>query len=38
MEIKEHVTDFRKSAHVPDFKAYSNMSWLRIIIFMNNSG
>ncbi|MFQ5722654.1 MAG: hypothetical protein ACE5GI_09200, partial [Candidatus Aminicenantales bacterium] len=35
MEIKGHVTDFRKSVHVPDFLA-CNM--LKILIFMNNSG
>jgi len=23
LKIKGHVTDFRKSAHVPDFNAYS---------------
>ena len=31
MEIKGHVTDFRKSVHVTDFKA-----WL--FMFMNDSG
>jgi len=38
MEIKGHVTDFRKSVHVPDFKAYRSMSRNNIFMFMNNSG
>ena len=37
-EIKGHITDFRKSVHIPDFNAYSIMSCRRIIRFMNNSG
>jgi len=37
-EIKGYVTDFRKSAHVPDFKSHSFIALLKQIMFMNNTG
>ena len=38
IEIKGEVTDLGKSAHVPDFHAFSNTAMLNKIVFMNNSG
>jgi hypothetical protein len=37
-EIKGHVTDFRKSVHVPDFQSLSFKALLQQIMLMNNPG